>query len=109
MTTFPAAPRAAFLLSLAAGAAAFVLSTGAAGAAETQYPLTLENCGRKVTFDRGDKMVLWIMMAAFVMRIVAPQIFPSAYLRWLEISAAGWLAARACSCAVRSSSRARRA
>ena len=48
--------------------------------------------GRKVAFDRGDKLVLWIMMAAFVMRIVAPQIFPSAYLRWLEISAAGWLA-----------------
>ena len=42
--------------------------------------------------DRGDKLVLWIMMAAFVMRIVAPQFFPAAYLRWLEISAAGWLA-----------------
>lgn len=53
MTTFPAAPRAAFLLSFAAGAAAFVLSAGAAGAAETQYPLTLENCGRKVTFEKA--------------------------------------------------------
>ncbi len=48
--------------------------------------------GRKVLFDRGDKLVLWIMMIAFVLRIVAPQFFPAAYLRWIEISSAGWLA-----------------
>lgn len=52
MTFFAAAPRAASLLSLVAGATAFVLSSGTAQAAETQYPLTFENCGRPVTFQK---------------------------------------------------------
>ena len=48
--------------------------------------------GRKVAFDRIDKTVLWIMMFAFVMRIVMPQIWPGDYLRWIHLAAAGWLA-----------------
>jgi len=49
--------------------------------------------GRKVQFDRRDKAVLWIMLAAFVCRIILPQIFPSLYLRWIDLAATGWLAA----------------
>lgn len=48
--------------------------------------------GRKVVFDGGDRLVLWIMLGAFVVRIVAPQFFPAAYLRWIEASAACWSA-----------------
>lgn len=53
MIILPAAARAASLLSALAGAAVFVLSSGAARAAATQYPLTLENCGRPVTFEKA--------------------------------------------------------
>ncbi|AOF93723.1 periplasmic binding family protein (plasmid) [Sinorhizobium sp. RAC02] len=53
MTIFAAASRAAPLLSFVAGTAAFVLSSGAVHAAETQYPLTFENCGRPVTFEKA--------------------------------------------------------
>lgn len=50
MTHSAAASRAASFLSLVAG---FVLAAGAAQAAETVYPLTLENCGRPVTFEKA--------------------------------------------------------
>lgn len=49
--------------------------------------------GRKVVFTRLDKSVLWIMMAALAFRVGAPQLFPAAYLRWIEISAACWFTA----------------
>lgn len=53
MTTLPAAARAATFISALAGAAVLVLSSGAVQAAATQYPLTLENCGRSVTFEKA--------------------------------------------------------
>jgi uncharacterized protein involved in response to NO len=40
--------------------------------------------GRKVVFDRLDKSVLWIMIAGFVIRIIAPQFFPAGYVYWIE-------------------------
>ena len=46
--------------------------------------------GRKVVFDALDKLCLWIMMLAFVLRIVAPQIYPSVYLHWIQLAAACW-------------------
>jgi uncharacterized protein involved in response to NO len=46
--------------------------------------------GRKVIFDRLDKAVLRLMMLAFVARIVAPQLFPAAYLYWIALAAACW-------------------
>ncbi|MBN9423007.1 MAG: NnrS [Candidatus Accumulibacter sp. 66-26] len=48
--------------------------------------------GRKVVFDARDKLALWIMIAAFLLRVVMPQLFPAAYLRWIEIAAACWFA-----------------
>ena len=48
-----AAPRAAATLAFAAGALALALCPGAVQAAETRYPLTLENCGREVTFEKA--------------------------------------------------------
>ena len=49
--------------------------------------------GRKVNFDTRDKLVLWIMIVAFICRIIAPQIDPAGYLRWIHLAATGWLAA----------------
>lgn len=48
--------------------------------------------GRKVVFEPIDKGVLWIMIAAFLLRVLAPQIHPQAYALWLALAACGWLA-----------------
>lgn len=49
--------------------------------------------GRKVGFDTADRCVLWIMLLAFGLRIVGPQLGLLAYLHWLQLAAACWLAA----------------
>jgi len=46
--------------------------------------------GRKVVFDALDKLVLWVMMLAFVFRIIAPQIFSSSYTSWIYLAASCW-------------------
>ena len=46
--------------------------------------------GRKVLFDAMDKLVLAIMILGVAVRVVAPQLAPGAYLRWIELSAACW-------------------
>ena len=46
--------------------------------------------GRKVVFDAIDKLVLWIMIAAFVLRVIAPQLHPAAYALWIMLAAGGW-------------------
>ncbi len=49
--------------------------------------------GRKVVFEPIDRLVLWIMITAFMLRVIAPQIHPAAYATWLFLAACGWLAA----------------
>jgi uncharacterized protein involved in response to NO len=49
--------------------------------------------GRKVQFAPADKVVLWVMMLGFGLRIVAPQLVPARYLLWLWLAAACWFAA----------------
>ncbi len=49
--------------------------------------------GRKVVFDPIDKLVLWSMIAAFVFRLVAPQISPAGYAYWIYLAAACWFVA----------------
>lgn len=46
--------------------------------------------GRKVVFDAGDKAVLRVMILGFLLRIVAPQLFPAAYPLWITLAAACW-------------------
>ena len=46
--------------------------------------------GRKVVFDPIDKLVLWTMIAAFVLRVIAPQLHPAAYALWILLAAGGW-------------------
>ncbi len=48
--------------------------------------------GRKVVFEPIDKAVLWIMIAALLLRVVAPQFLPQHYAVWLVLAACGWLA-----------------
>lgn len=48
--------------------------------------------GRKVVFAAADKAVLWIMIASFIARIVAPQYWPENYPAWIHISATCWFA-----------------
>ena len=47
--------------------------------------------GRKVVFEAIDKAVLWIMIGAFLLRVVAPQALPQHYALWLVLAACGWL------------------
>jgi uncharacterized protein involved in response to NO len=47
--------------------------------------------GRKVAFDAGDKAVLWIVIAAFLLRVLAPQLGSDAYAWWLTGAAGCWL------------------
>jgi uncharacterized protein involved in response to NO len=48
--------------------------------------------GRKVVFGELDKLVLRIMMSAFLARIVLPQFFPANYLLWIDLAAMFWFA-----------------
>ena len=48
--------------------------------------------GRPVRYDGLDKLALYIMLAGFVFRIVAPQLMPAAYLAWVALAAACWTA-----------------
>lgn len=49
--------------------------------------------GRNVVFERADLAVLWIMLAGFVARVVAPQLYPAGYMIFLHLAATCWLAA----------------
>jgi uncharacterized protein involved in response to NO len=49
--------------------------------------------GREVVFDAIDKAVLWLMMAGFAARVIAPQLHPAAYPMWLHLAATCWLVA----------------
>ena len=48
--------------------------------------------GRKVVFDTVDKLVLWIIILAFVFRIVAPLAYPAGYVQWIYLAAFCWFA-----------------
>ncbi len=54
--------------------------------------ITKGHTGRKVVFDRADKLALRIMMLAFVFRIVAPQLYPAGYTLWIVLAASCWFA-----------------
>lgn len=46
--------------------------------------------GRKVMFDAIDKGVLWLMILALILRVIAPQIAPASYRLWIELAATCW-------------------
>lgn len=49
--------------------------------------------GRKVVFDGIDRAILWLMIVAFMLRVVAPQLLPEQYPGWIHAAAACWLLA----------------
>ena len=49
--------------------------------------------GRNVVFERADKAVLWIMIAGFIARVIAPQLYPAGYMMFLHLAATCWLVA----------------
>jgi uncharacterized protein involved in response to NO len=49
--------------------------------------------GRKVAFGTYEKSILWIMILAFAVRLIGPQLAPAAYLRWLDMAATCWFVA----------------
>lgn len=48
--------------------------------------------GRKVVFDSLDIWALRIMILGFVFRVIAPQLYPAAYMHWIALAAACWFA-----------------
>lgn len=46
--------------------------------------------GRKVVFDAGDKLLIWIMLAALAVRVLLPQLAPGAYAAWVHLAATCW-------------------
>ena len=48
--------------------------------------------GRKVAFETMDKLAIGIMLLAFLLRIVAPQLYPAAYVYWIYLAASCWFA-----------------
>ncbi|MCL4790979.1 MAG: NnrS family protein [Gammaproteobacteria bacterium] len=46
--------------------------------------------GRKVMFDAIDKTVLWLMILALALRVIAPQLAPGSYRLWIELAASCW-------------------
>ena len=48
--------------------------------------------GRKVAADAGDKWVMKLMLLAWGLRIVAPQLHPAGYGLWIALSGACWSA-----------------
>ena len=49
--------------------------------------------GRKVAFGTYEKSILWIMILAFAVRLIGPQLAPATYLRWLDMAATCWFVA----------------
>ena len=52
--------------------------------------ISLGHTGRKVVFDGVDRLVVHIMLLAFVVRVVLPQWFPGAYVHWVHLAAVAW-------------------
>ena len=48
--------------------------------------------GRPVVFDALDRLVLYLMMAGFALRIVVPQGLPAQYRLWIVLAALCWFA-----------------
>jgi uncharacterized protein involved in response to NO len=54
--------------------------------------ITKGHTGRKVVFDAPDIWALRVMILAFVVRVIAPQFYPSAYAHWIALAAVCWFA-----------------
>ena len=72
-----------------------VFTFGAMGLVIPAMMIRISNghTGRKVAFGAYEKTVLWIMILAFALRLIGPQLAPDIYLRWLDMAATCWFVA----------------
>lgn len=53
--------------------------------------ISMGHTGRKLVFQKSDKLAIWCMIIASVVRLVLPQFEASSYSLWISISAMGWI------------------
>ena len=84
-----------FNIAWTGSVAVHVFTFGAMGLVIPAMIIRISNghTGRKVAFGAYEKSVLWIMILAFALRLVGPQLAPGAYLRWLDMAATCWFVA----------------
>lgn len=85
----------AFNIAWTGTVAVHVFTFGAMGLVIPAMIIRISNghTGRKVAFGAYEKSILWIMILAFAVRLIGPQLAPGAYLRWLDLAASCWLLA----------------
>mgnify|MGYP000977506442 CR=1 FL=1 len=85
----------AFNIAWTGSVAVHVFTFGAMGLVIPAMIIRISNghTGRKVAFGIYEKTVLWIMILAFALRLIGPQLAPGAYLRWLDMAATCWFVA----------------
>ena len=84
-----------FNIAWVGSVAVHVFTFGAMGLVIPAMMIRISNghTGRKVAFGAYEKTVLWIMILAFAVRLIGPQLAPDLYLRWLDMAATCWFVA----------------
>lgn len=84
-----------FNINWVGSVAVHVFTFGAMGLVIPAMMIRISNghTGRKVAFGAYEKTVLWIMILAFALRLIGPQLAPEIYLRWLDMAATCWFVA----------------
>ena len=84
-----------FNIAWVGSVAVHVFTFGAMGLVIPAMMIRISNghTGRKVAFGAYEKTVLWIMILAFALRLIGPQLAPDLYLRWLDMAATCWFVA----------------
>lgn len=84
-----------FNIAWVGSVAVHVFTFGAMGLVIPAMIIRISNghTGRKVVFGTYEKTVLWIMILAFTLRLIGPQLAPDIYLRWLDMAATCWFVA----------------
>lgn len=85
----------AFNIAWVGSVGVHVFTFGAMGLVIPAMMIRIANghTGRKVAFGAYEKTVLWIMILAFALRLIGPQLAPGIYLRWLDMAATCWFVA----------------
>jgi len=89
------ASRLAFNIAWVGSVSVHVFTFGAMGLVIPAMIIRISNghTGRKVIFGTYEKSILWIMILAFLLRLIGPQLAPGTYLRWLDMAASCWFVA----------------
>lgn len=85
----------AFNLTWTGSMSVHIFTFGAMGLVIPAMIIRISNghTGRKVAFGAYEKSILWLMILAFMLRLIGPQLAPGIYLRWLDMAATCWFIA----------------